>query len=187
MILTGIEIKEELKAGNIVIRPFIKKNLGPNSYDVTLGKKLRVYNLDKISNLDMKINNPTREITIPDEGYVMQPDVLYLGCTNETATSLKYVPFFEGRSSIGRLGINTHITAGFGDIGWGYVKNRHGELECQFPTWTLEINVIHPIRIYSGIRIGQVYFLTPSGDVTYYQGKYSLQRSPQPSKLFKDF
>ena len=137
--------------------------------------------------LDMKRDNPVRELSIPEDGLVLEPGTLYIGCTNETATSRAFVPMFEGRSSIGRLGINTHITAGFGDVGWGYLPGPSGELECQFPTWTLEIEVVHPIRVYPGVRIGQVYFIRPEGELQFYKGKYSSQREPQASRLFKDF
>jgi dCTP deaminase len=94
---------------------------------------------------------------------------------------------FEGRSSIGRLGINTHITAGFGDVGWGYLPDEKGNPVCQFPTWTLEIEVVHPIRVYPDVRIGQVYFMRPEGEITFYKGKYTKQREPQASRLFQDF
>jgi len=161
--------------------------MGPNSYDVTLNPKLILYDFSTEKHLDMKKPNPTTEVIIPDEGYIMQPNILYLGCTNETATSMKYVPFFEGRSSIGRLGISTHITAGFGDLGWGFTKNENGEMVCEYPTWTLEITVVHPVKVYAGTRIGQIYFITPTGDISYYKGKYSQQKNPEPSKIFKDF
>ncbi len=187
MILTGPQIKNEIENENIIIHPFVEKHLGPNSYDVTLNSSLLVYDLGERGHLDMKADNNTRKIEIPPEGLVLEPNILYLGCTNETATSLKFVPLFEGRSSIGRLGINTHITAGFGDIGWGYFQDSENNWECQYPTWTLEIAVVHPIRIYPNIRIGQVYFLIPKGDIRYYTGKYSQQKAPQASQLFKDF
>ncbi len=90
---------------------------------------------------------------------------------------------FGGRSSIGRLGINTHITAGFGDLGWGFNQDN----KCYYPTWTLEITVVHPIRIYPNTRIGQVYFIVPQGEIEFYTGKYSKQQKPQSSQLFKDF
>ena len=186
MFLTRSEIKKAVDANEIHISPFKPEHLSPNSIDVTLCKKLLVYDLGETGFLDMKSENPTREILIPEEGYVLQPNTLYIGSTNETATSHTYIPMFEGRSSIGRLGINTHITAGFGDIGWGYQKNEQG-LECLFPTWTLEICVVHPVKVYPDIRIGQVYFVEPKGDVEYYSGKYSAQKDPQPSKSWLDF
>jgi dCTP deaminase len=187
MVLTGREIVKQMELGTINIHPFNPANLGPNSYDVCLNPKLLVYDLPAGATLDMKRENPTRSLVIPEEGLVLEPGILYLGCSNETATSHRFVPMFEGRSSIGRLGINTHITAGFGDVGWGYVPDENGRLVCQFPTWTLEIEVVHPIRVYPNVRIGQVYFVTPDGEVTYYQGKYTRQKEPQASQLFKDF
>jgi len=187
MVLTGTEILRQMELGNIHIAPFQSAHLGPNSYDVTLNPSLLVYELSPGEHLDMKQENKTRSLEIPEAGLVLQPGILYLGCSNETATSLRYVPMFEGRSSIGRLGINTHITAGFGDVGWGYLPNAEGQLICQYPTWTLEIEVVHAIRVYPNVRIGQVYFMTPDGVLTYYKGKYSQQKQPQASQLFKDF
>jgi dCTP deaminase len=187
MVLTGREIMRQMELENIHIRPFNPANLGPNSYDVCLSPKLLVYDLAPGAVLDMKRENPTRSLVIPEEGLVLEPGVLYLGCSNETATSHRFVPMFEGRSSIGRLGINTHITAGFGDVGWGYLPDEAGRPVCQYPTWTLEIEVVHPIRVYPDVRIGQVYFMKPDGDITHYKGKYSRQREPQASQLFKDF
>src|SRR5690606_18722219 len=142
-----------IEAGDIHIAPFTPAHVGPNSYDVTLNPRLLVYDLAPGEALDMKRDNPTRALTIPAEGLVLEPGVLYIGCTNETATSQAFVPMFEGRSSIRRLGINTHITAGFGDVGWGYAPDATGALACQYPTWTLEIEVVHPIRVYAGVRI----------------------------------
>ena len=182
MILTGSEIQKQTQIGDIVINPFNSKHLGPNSYDVTLNDELLIYDLND-KPLDMKKSNPTKSIPIPREGIILEPNQLYLGSTVETATSKKFVPMFEGRSSIGRLGINTHITAGFGDLGWGFNEQK----KCLYPTWTLEIAVVHPIRIYPKTRIGQVYFIVPQGDIKLYQGKYSQQKKPQASQLFKDF
>ncbi len=187
MILTGKEILKQVELGEIHIRPLITKHVGPNSIDVTLHSKLLVYKLGDSGILDMRANNPTEEVIIEEDGLVLQPNCLYLGCTNETATSKKFIPMFEGRSSIGRLGINTHITAGFGDVGWGYIEDADGLLQCHFPTWTLEIAVVHPIRIYPGVRIGQVYFMIAHGELSFYKGKYSLQREPQASRLYIDF
>jgi dCTP deaminase len=187
MVLTGKEILRQMELGTIHIAPFIPANLGPNSYDVSLNRKLLVYDLAPGRVLDMKLDNPTRSLVIPDAGLVLEPGMLYLGCSNETATSNRFVPMFEGRSSIGRLGINTHITAGFGDVGWGYLPDEKGDPVCQFPTWTLEIEVVHPIRVYPDVRIGQVYFMRPEGEITFYKGKYTRQKEPQASRLYQDF
>jgi dCTP deaminase len=187
MVLTGKEILKQMEAGHIHIAPFIPAHLGPNSYDVCINPALLTYDLAPGQALDMKKNNPTRTLLIPEAGLVLEPGRLYLGCSNETATSHRFVPMFEGRSSIGRLGINTHITAGFGDVGWGYLPDEQGRPVCQFPTWTLEIEVVHPIRVYPNVRIGQVYFMRPEGEITHYKGKYTQQREPQASRLFQDF
>jgi deoxycytidine triphosphate deaminase len=187
MVLTGPEIARQMDEGTIHISPFERAHLGPNSYDVTLNPRLLVYDLAPGEPLDMKRDNAVRSLDIPEAGLVLEPGTLYIGCTNETATSKAFVPMFEGRSSIGRLGINTHITAGFGDVGWGYVPDEKGDLVCQYPTWTLEIEVVHAIRVYPNVRIGQVYFIRPEGELKFYKGKYSSQKAPQASQLYKDF
>lgn len=179
MILGFKDIFRAYKFGEVAIKPFSEENIGPNSYDVTLNEKLVVY---KNKTLDMKKQNETESIIIPKDGYILKPGVLYLGSTNECVTSNRYVPMFEGRSSIGRLGISTHITAGFGDVGFGYVNG-----VCVYPTWTLEISVVQPVRIYPNVRIGQVYFLNlMSEPIKMYSGKYSRQQEAQPSMLYKD-
>jgi dCTP deaminase len=187
MVLTKQAIRKAVEQGEIVIDPFNPNHLSPNSYDVTLSPVLLVYDLTEQKVLDVKRENPTLEFSIPPEGFVLQPGMLYIGATNESAVSTHYIPMFEGRSSMGRLGINTHITAGFGDIGWGYEKNPDGTVLCHRPTWTLEITVIHPVRIYADIRIGQVFFVEPKGEIEWYKGKYSTQRKPQSSRAFQDF
>lgn len=187
MMLTGPKILEEIEAGSIVIDPFEPKHLTPNAYDVTLSPDLLVYDLKPGEALDMQAGTPTRSQIIPESGLLLEPGVLYLGSTVETATSYAYAPMFEGRSSVGRLGINTHITAGFGDVGWGFQPDENGNLTCTFPTWTLEIAVVHPVRIYPHVRIGQVYFFEVKGERRLYQGKYHHQRGAQPSLMFRDF
>lgn len=186
MFLTRQAIKESVRQGSIHIQPFHEQHLSPNSIDVTLNQRLLAYTLEG-GCLDMKKDNPTEEIIIPEDGFILQPNVLYIGSTNETATSHQYIPMFEGRSSIGRLGINTHITAGFGDVGWGYSQGEDGQVECLYPTWTLEICVVHPVKVYPDVRIGQVYFVEPKGEIEFYSGKYSSQQSPQASKSYLDF
>lgn len=173
----------EIDAGNIVVDPFNIKNVGPNSVDVSLNHKLVVY---CNTTLDVRVDNPTMEVIIPPTGLVLEPGTLYLGTTNETATSNKYVPCYDGRSSLGRLGLFSHITAGFGDVGFGFCKETG---KCLKPRWTLELACIQPIRIYPNIRIGQVFFVEVSDEVTrddWYDGKYSKQQSAQPSMMFKD-
>ena len=149
MILSDRRILEEIEEGNIVIEPFNRNSLGSNSYDVHLGKYLATYQ-SRI--LDARSHNQIEEIVIPESGYVLQPDTLYLGVTEEYTESHAQVPFLEGKSSIGRLGIHIHATAGKGDVGF-----------CN--TWTLEITVVQPVRIYAGMPIGQLIYFEVDGKV----------------------
>lgn len=171
MILSGLEIKNKM-GKDIIIEPFDEKSLNPNSYNLRLHNELLVYDEEV---LDMKKPNKTKNIIIPEEGLVLEPGKLYLGRTYEFTKSEKYVPMLEGRSSIGRLGLFIHVTAGFGDIGFsGY--------------WTLEIHCIQPIKIYPMVEICQIYFHTIEGDYEKYcSGKYQNNTGIQPSLLYKDF
>lgn len=169
------QILEKYRNGKIHIEPFTESQVGPNSYDVRLGDKLCVYDVENY--LDCRTNNATKTIEIPDDGYVLQPGILYLGNTMECIGSDYYVPMYDGRSSMGRLGILSHISAGVGDIGF---KKQ----------WTLEISVIHPIMVYKGMRIGQVHFHMVDEEYNHvenrYNGKYCEQIGPQPSKSYMD-
>lgn len=171
MILSGLEIKNKL-GKEIEIEPFDEKLLNPNSYNLRLHNELLVYE-EYI--LDMKKLNKTKNIIIPEDGLVLEPGKLYLGRTFEYTKTERYVPMLEGRSSIGRLGLFVHITAGFGDVGFrGY--------------WTLEIQCIQPVRIYPGVEICQIYYHSIEGDYEKYcSGKYQNNTGIQPSLLYKDF
>lgn len=171
MILSGQEIKRQL-GKNIIIEPFNDKQLNPNSYNLRLHHELLVY--DNYI-LDMKYPNTASKVTIPPEGLVLKPNTLYLGRTLEYTETDNFVPMLEGRSSIGRLGLFVHITAGFGDVGFkGY--------------WTLEIFCVQPIRIYPCIEICQIFYHTIEGDfVRYESNKYQNNCGVQPSLLYKDF
>jgi dCTP deaminase len=149
MILSDARILEEIEQGNIIIEPFDRSKLGTNSYDVHLGRYLAVYN-DR--ELDARAHNKIQEIEIPDEGFSLQPNTLYLGVTEEYTETHRHVPFLEGKSSSGRLGIHIHATAGKGDVGF-----------CN--TWTLEITVVHPVRVYHGMPIGQLIYFEVNGDI----------------------
>ena len=170
MILSGLEIKSKLGT-EIFIDPFNDAQLNPNSYNLTLHNELLVYT-DPI--LDMKKPNPTERIIIPDDGLVLESGRLYLGRTVEFTKTEKYIPMLEGRSSIGRLGLFIHATAGFGDIGFaGY--------------WTLQMFCIQPIKIYPGVKICQIFYHNIVGDYRMYQSKYQNNQDIMPSKLYKDF
>lgn len=171
MILTGSEIKARLNT-DIVIEPYDENLLNPNSYNLRLHNELLVY--EEIV-LDMRRPNRLRRYTIPDEGFVLNPNQLYLARTVERTETHNLVPMIEGRSSIGRLGLFVHITAGFGDIGFkGY--------------WTLEMYAIQPVRIYPGVPICQIFYHTIQGEVIDYDSdKYQNNQDIQPSLLYKEW
>lgn len=172
MILSGKKIHQQVENGTISIDPFNYDQLNPNSYNLRLHSDLLVYDSDV---LDMKEKNSTSPLTIPDEGLLLEPQKLYLGRTIERTATDKYVPMLEGRSSVGRLGLFIHITAGFGDIGFdGF--------------WTLEIFCVQPIRIYADLEICQIFYHTIDGDYELYESKkYQSNKGVQPSMLYKDF
>ena len=171
MILSGKEIKSELGKG-INIEPYSESQLNPNSYNLKLHQDLLVYENNE---LDMKKPNPTSPLTIPEEGLLLETGKLYLGRTLEHTETSKYVPMLEGRSSIGRLGLFIHVTAGFGDVGFNGF-------------WTLEIFCVQPIRIYAGVEICQIFYQSIQGDYdTYKNGKYQNNEGIQASMLYKDF
>ena len=172
MILSGLKIRDEISKGNIQIEPFREEQLNPNSYNLRLHNELLVYTE---SVLDVKKPNAYQILTIPEEGLVLSPGTLYLGRTMEFTRTEGFVPMLEGRSSMGRLGLCVHVTAGFGDVGFAGF-------------WTLEIHAIMPIRIYPGMEICQIYYHTVEGDFqSYVSGKYQNNTGIQPSMSWKDF
>lgn len=175
MILFDTDIRKAMDTGDVIIDPFIDEHLGVNSYDVRLDDTLLVYKITEDQPLDMRKGTPCVYLRIPEEGRVLRPNTLYLGSTVEcVGTRAHYVPHLEGRSSVGRLGISVHITAGFGDV--GFVGH-----------WTLEITVVHPVRVYPGERIAQVYFLQGAGTPSkLYDGKYAECSEPIPSLMYRD-
>ncbi len=166
-----------MQKGTVIIEPFDRDCLGTNSYDVHLSKYLATY---EHQTLDAKKHNPIVHFEIPDEGFLLEPGVLYLGSTLEYTETHAHVPFLEGKSSMGRLGIDIHATAGKGDVGF-----------CNH--WTLEISCIQPVRIYAGMPVGQLIYFVVDGDIeNAYNKKPSAkynQRSPKPmeSMMWKNF
>lgn len=202
-ILSDSAIQNALQSGDIVINPFNPENLGSNSYDVTLAGTMAVYQnvctgwyaktKDGIAIpsqpnihccfLDAKEENELYYFDIPDEGIILYPNILYLAVTNEYTESPIYFPKFDGLSSGGRLGISGHQTAGFGDVGY-----------CGH--WTLEITVVHPVKIYKDMPIGQINFWTVEGEVlkpynkkpsAKYNNGYSEKPMPMGSGMWKKF
>jgi len=172
MMLTGLEIKRQVELGNIKISDFDEKHIQPNSYDLRLHGELMEYIYDE---LDMKKDNPTRSFPIPEEGFVLQPGKLYLGRTHERVSSDTFASILDGRSSMGRLGIASHVTAGFVDVGFdGYL--------------TFEIFAIKPVRIYPMVRIAQISYYPVQGEITLYPNrKYNKNNETQASMSYKDF
>lgn len=209
MILSDTEILRAMERREIVIEPFDAKNLGGNSYDVHLGPVLRVHETSSVAGcamawrgsleigdelrdlvdrswrssalgqLDCAVEQKTIEVCIPDDGIVLAPGILYLASTVEYTETHKHVPYLDGKSSIGRLGIRIHATAGRGDVGF------RGH-------WTCEIDVVQPVRVYPGMPLGQLTYHEVSGEVerkyqtkpgaSYLDGRDPM---PQPSRLWK--
>lgn len=172
MILTGKEILKRINK-DIFIEPFDEKCINPNSYNLRLSNELAVYENDV---LDMKKENPIKKIIIPESGYLLEPGKLYLGRTHERTKTENLVPMLEGRSSVGRLGVAIHVTAGFGDVGFdGF--------------WTLEIFCLKPVWIYPFVEIGQIYYHETIGEIERYgkSGKYQNNSGIQGSQMYKDF
>jgi dCTP deaminase len=167
MILSDARILEEMEKGTIKIKPYLRESLGSNSYDVRLGKWLATYN-DHI--LDAKQHNKINSFEIPDDGFVLYPHIFYLGVTLEYTETHAHVPFLEGKSSTGRLGIDIHATAGKGDVGF-----------CGH--WTLEISVKQPVKVYHGMPVGQLIYFPVDGEIIEkYNQKKNAKYSDQPDK-----
>jgi dCTP deaminase len=177
MILSDTRIRQEIARGRIVIRPYRPACLGSNSYDVHLGEHLAVY---RDGALDARRDNAIDEFRMPRNGFVLVPGQLYLGVTEEYTETHDFVPFLEGKSSVGRLGIDIHSTAGKGDVGF-----------CNY--WTLEMSVKLPVRIYPGMPIGQLIYFEVSGPVAHPYDQKSgakyrkVSRKPMPSQMFRNF
>lgn len=171
MILSGKSIQKYLGKG-ITIEPFSESALGPNSYNLRLHNELLVYDTPT---LDMKKKNPVKKLIIPEEGLLLEKDTLYLGRTVEYTKTDLFVPMLEGRSSIGRLGLFIHVTAGFGDVGFAGF-------------WTLEMYCIKPIVVYPNVEICQIFYHSIEGEYNLYNSnKYQNNTEVQPSMLYKDF
>lgn len=171
MILTGSEIQKQHNAGIIVIDPFISEFINPNSYDLRLGNQLLIYDEPELS---PQKNNRFHIETISESGYILKKNCFYLGSSIERIGSTKFVPLIHAKSGIARLGLFVHITADLIDIG-------------SIGTTTFQLYPTLDIRVFPGMRIGQVSFWTVKGDIRLYQGKYQGSEGPQPSKSYMSF
>lgn len=189
--LTGMEILKRVKEGTIQISDFSEARLNPNSYNLRLGNTFMIYSLDQYKTyqtmedftqydstswyLDSKQPNNVIQFRADEKGIILFPNKLYLASTMEKTWAKDLIPCISGRSSYARLGIEIHKTAGFGDVGYA-------------STWTLEIEVTHPVRVYPEQEICQIYFEEPTGDTTMtYTGKYQDFSGVAASKSYLDF
>lgn len=188
MILSDRSIREALEAGRIEIDPLDDSCIQPSSVDLTMDRYFRVFRNHTTGVIDVKENleDLTELIEIPsdsDQAFMLHPGEFVLGSTAERIKlPADMVGRLEGKSSLGRLGLLIHSTAGFIDAGWdGHV--------------TLELSNIAtlPITLYPGMKIGQISFLTMTSeaDVPYGSSgigsKYQGQRGPTPSRYWENF
>jgi len=169
--LTARNILNHIKTGDIKIDNFDESQLNPNSYNLTLAAEYKTY-IGRT--LDAKAENKMERRMFDKEGDILYPGQLYIMSTEEYTETHNLIPRVDGRSSIGRLGIFVHVTAGFGDIGF-----------CG--KWTLEVVVVRPVILYAGIKICQISYLAPDGPIDrVYKGKYQGQRESTGTRLFKE-
>lgn len=183
-ILTGEKIKQEIDLGHIRIGNFDERNIQPNSYDLTLDNELKYYLLDdhvfrssngeEVNYLSTTCNNHTASTEI-GRSLILTPNALYLVQTRESVYSDRFVPEISGVSSLARLGIQIHQTAGYANLGHEF-------------KWVLEVHVIHPVEIHAGMKIAQMYFHTVCGENSMqYHGKYeNAQLSSEVSEFKAD-
>ncbi|MEV7121162.1 dCTP deaminase [Kitasatospora griseola] len=172
MILTGSAIAAAVAAGEIAIEPFHPEQLSPNAYDWRLGETLRVCEGD----LDAARPTAFTEITIPPQGTVLDPGVLYLGVTLERTGSERYAQLLNGDRTIGSLGIWVHVSAPLGHAGHAI-------------RWTLEIRAVRRVRVYAGMTFGKVVFLHTIGAPASYQQlglKYTGTDGIDTSRLYEE-
>lgn len=165
MILSGQQIAEEVRLGRIVIDPFAEVDLNPNSYNYHLGTSVKFAPAcgqpHDPSQSEEWVSEP-----ITPQGVILYPSRLYLSHTRERIGSSVFVPSLIGRSSVGRLGLFVQVSADLGQL---------GAIHC----WTLELAVVQPLRIYAGMRIGQVSFWVAKGYRSRYRGEYAHHSGPR--------
>lgn len=174
MILTKQKILDEISRKNILIEPFKDDCIGPNSYDIHLGRYLGVYS-NRV--LDAREHNAIEEIVIAPKGHILQPGTIYLGVSEEYTETKLHVPVIFTNSSAARLGIQ--VNPALGSLG-------HSN------TWTMEIHVSQPVRVYHGMPIANLFFYHVDGavDFSYSEvknGKYKSRTiRPVESMMWKN-
>lgn len=186
MLLSDRDIAAEISAGRVVVEPFDAKMIQPSSVDVRLDRFFRVFENHRYEVIDPSVEQPdlTREVAVsPDEFFILHPGEFVLASTYEVITLPDDIAGrLEGKSSLGRLGLLTHSTAGFIDPGFsGHI--------------TLELsNVANlPVKLYPGMKIGQLCLIKLSSPAEHpygsaiYGSRYQGQRGPTPSKSWLNF
>jgi dCTP deaminase len=186
VLLSDRDIKSEIEKGRVKVEPFEQAMIQPSSVDVRLDRFFRVFENHKYSVIDPSIEQPdlTREVAVgPDEDFILHPGEFVLASTYEIITLPDDIAGrLEGKSSLGRLGLLTHSTAGFIDPGFsGHI--------------TLELsNVANlPVRLHPGMKIGQLCLIKLSSPAEHpygsalYGSRYQGQRGPTPSKSWLNF
>lgn len=183
MILSGPAIYAAVERGFIDISPFDESRLNPASYDLELGDEVGIYAVPGglrgyKRTLDSKHESPFMlERMDRTEGFTVEPGYLYLMHTRERISTKRFVPVLDGKSSIGRLGVLVHVTAGYGDPGFD------GQ-------YTLEVtSIAHPVVLYPGMLIAQMRFHDLVGEPHYYNGNYqgATSTGPVPSASWRQF
>jgi dCTP deaminase len=186
MILSDRDIRAEIDAGRILIEPFVPEAVQPSSVDLHLGNRFRVFRNNRTAVIDPRVEQPelTELVEIGgDEPFILHPGEFALGATFErVGLPDDLVARLEGKSSLGRLGLLIHSTAGYVDPGWE-------------GTLTLELsNVANlPIKLYDGMKIGQISFqrMTSPVEVAYGDqrlgSRYRGQTDPTASRFHADF
>lgn len=185
-ILSDSAIRKAVESGDIEIDPFDPARLNPCSYDLTLGDEVAVYDewvqfgdnfAPRSTEIDIMSEPKVTRLKFGEFGLCLEPGIGYLMHTVERIHTKKYVPVIDGKSSIGRLFMFCHVTAGYGDAGF------RGQ-------YTLEVVVVHPLRIYPGMRVAQMRFHTIVGEVEKpYAGNYTGEAATGPvaSKAWRQF
>lgn len=186
MILSDITIREELAAGRIVIDPLLEGGIQPSSVDLRVDRYFRVFRNDTTPFIDPKQpQEDLTELVEVDDGksFILHPGEFVLASTLERVVLPDDLAArLDGKSSLGRLGLLTHATAGFVDAGWD------GHL-------TLELSNVAtlPIALYPSMKIGQISFFRMSTPAEHPYGssetgsKYQGQRGPTPSRYYLNF
>ncbi|GAA3753057.1 dCTP deaminase [Spinactinospora alkalitolerans] len=170
MILSGHEIRRQVEADAITVSPFDSDHINPNSIDLTLDDTILRY-CDPV--IDPRVEPEVVKLTVPEDGLLLEPMGFCLGSSREIVGSTEFVPMVHAKSSTARAGLFVHVTADLIDIG-------------SIGTITFQLFSTLPLRVYPGMRIAQVTFWKPMGEITLYSGKYQGSAGPMKSMIFRD-